>query len=873
MQIFTWHDVEKKIEKSIWPQSWNRVDVYNDEIVINICTELHNPNEDKDVLKKIFGKLYDGESIEVEFDQTKLYIIYEEGEQTERCRKTSSPLFKDIGLKNKIETVVPKLPGSPIIAFHSYKGGVGRTLSLIALAKGISERYEDKKKILIIDSDLEAPGLTWMINGSQENAPISYLDILSLMHFHDINAELAEKIAGIAKKSNLVIETEKLETEHFFLPVYREKEQLLDIFSSPEKIIAVQNNKYIIAEFMSMIGRALGVDLILVDLRAGVTEFSAPFLFDARVQKYIVTSTSMQSVKGTQMLMKEIQQKVSRDLLDSKVLLTMIPQEMEENTISQIEDELLEAVETEIDSSDSTLLRRDYLVRVRFDSPFISLGDFRQICTLLRGKKLLEIMEEAAENLFEDESESEENILPLQEVKDTLQCLNEIASREITAEGTERMNILSTTSIREIIKDYQDEIPQIVVLGAKGSGKTYLYKQMLIAKTWKGFEEAVKKEIVKEDKEALILPFLSTVNIKYIQGLAIECANHVNTVFEENFLDYQILNKNYNEILSFMDENHSLAEWTRKWTDLITRMAGGRFSNLTEMDNYLENKKKKIVFAADGLEDLFMDAQIQKKENWRYAFKALCQNVINEMRNLKYGNLGIVIFARKDMAAEAIEVNFEQFKNQYSRYELNWTPTEALRLAVWIAAQANLRFGKNMDILKASRDALEKQLELLWGKKLGKRNSKEASSSRWIIAALSDFNGQLQARDIVRFLQFSTTNMSELKSEYLDRFIMPSEVRKAIPFCSEEKLVEIKAEMKTTYQILEKFMNMPEEDKKLPLSLDKLSLTGEEIAKLEAQGYLISSDKKYYLPEIIRTAFGFKYGKGARPKVLSLLAG
>ncbi len=278
------------------------------------------------------------------------------------------------------------------------------------------------------------------------------------------------------------------------------------------------------------------------------------------------------------------------------------------------------------------------------------------------------------------------------------------------------------------------------------------------------------------------------------------------------------------------------------------------------------------MFVADGLEDLFMDAQIQKNENWKYAFKSLCQNVVNEMRNLKYGNIGIVIFARRDMASEAIEVNFEQFKNQYSRYELNWTPAEALRLAVWIAAQANARFQENIDIQKASRAALEERLELLWGKKMGKRNSKEAFASRWIIVALSDFNGQLQARDIVRFLKFSTMNLPESKSGYLDRFILPSEVRNAIPDCSREKLTEIKAEMRSTYQILEKFMNMPEEEKRLPLSLDKISLTGEEIAKLENQGYLISSDKKYYLPEIIRTSFGFKYAKGARPKVLSLLA-
>lgn len=36
-------------------------------------------------------------------------------------------------------------------------------------------------------------------------------------------------------------------------------------------------------------------------------------------------------------------------------------------------------------------------------------------------------------------------------------------------------------------------------------------------------------------------------------------------------------------------------------------------------------------------------------------------------------------------------------------------------------------------------------------------------------------------------------------------------------------------------------------------------------------GYLIRDGEKMYLPEIIRHALGFRYEKGARPRVLSLL--
>ncbi len=124
----------------------------------------------------------------------------------------------------------------------------------------------------------------------------------------------------------------------------------------------------------------------------------------------------------------------------------------------------------------------------------------------------------------------------------------------------------------------------------------------------------------------------------------------------------------------------------------------------------------------------------------------------------------------------------------------------------------------------------------------------------------------------MRFLQFATSTFPEGEPPYEDRYIMPKQIRDAIPNCSKEKYKEIRDEMKTIYQILKKFEDMPEEEKGLPLPLDKIRLTGEEIAKLEKQGYFIMADKKYYFPEIIRFALGFRYVKGARPRVLSLLA-
>ena len=160
---------------------------------------------------------------------------------------------------------------------------------------------------------------------------------------------------------------------------------------------------------------------------------------------------------------------------------------------------------------------------------------------------------------------------------------------------------------------------------------------------------------------------------------------------------------------------------------------------------------------------------------------------------------------------------------------------------------------------------------LFWGSKLGRDDSKEAFTSRWVIAALSDFNGQLQARDIVRFLMYSTENSAAVNLLYKDRFLMPSEIRKAIIPCSNGKVEEIKQEIRSLYGVFEKLETIREEEKTLPLNLEKLPLTSEEISAMIKQGYLKIYKEQYYIPEIIRHHFGFRYQTGARPKVLALL--
>ena len=100
---------------------------------------------------------------------------------------------------------------------------------------------------------------------------------------------------------------------------------------------------------------------------------------------------------------------------------------------------------------------------------------------------------------------------------------------------------------------------------------------------------------------------------------------------------------------------------------------------------------------------------------------------------------------------------------------------------------------------------------------------------------------------------------------------MPAEIKKAISECSAGKIDEIRDEIKALGPIFDKLEHAPSDNKVLPFSADTFHLTQAEEKILKQEGYLKIDNERYYLPEIIRHALKFKYGKGARPKVLSLL--
>ncbi|NNJ28289.1 hypothetical protein G9470_00550 [Bacteroides xylanolyticus] len=871
MLLYTWKDVERclLLNKDKLGKDILDIEVYFSEVIIYI-NNMENKQAVQETLYKIFENKYIQSENKILLDigtNSYLSIFFETSETGEKSSQIF-PLFKNV-LYNKSayeeEMVNQSLPGSPVIAFHSYKGGVGRTLSLLAFLKAWSSLTDNKdsSKLLIVDSDIEAPGLTWLTATGEEN-PFSYLDLLEVIQGTDDVNMIVELVADKISQMSFKIETDVRVIEHIVLPTYRYVEQLLDMYSSPESIANSYNKKFILGEVLSKLGSKLNAAAVLVDLRAGISEFSAPLLFDPRVKKYLVTSTSFQSIKGTELLLREMNKglPLKESTILPEIFLTMIPDGMDTTDIISS----LIAIYDNNQAENDEYLTDNLVTELPFASELVHLESLKQIMNNLESRDFYKkIYSLVKSNYIYKEDDKDFGVL--NDRDEIIKKINNLAYKQINAEGNVAFNILMTSPINNLIKKFKSNIPSTVIMGAKGSGKTFLYRELLRNVYWESFIENMEGIHVNENHHIInIVPILASNNatgFNDLLQLAIEKYNK-NT---DSDMSNSVWLDNRNEIKTSVRQQYDSLEWKQIWENLIIRSLGLKCDDLSQLDKYLETINRKVVLMFDGLEEIFINTLTSKNE--KNAILGLCQELVNELR-VKYKNIGCIVFLRKDLARDSIEVNFEQFSTLYNSVELKWSRIEALRLVVWLVSQAVPGYyNEQVKVEEAPQIVIEKNLTRLWGDKLGKATSNEAYSSRWILAALSDFNGQLQARDIIRFLQYATSDIG--KTIYEDRYIMPAEIKRAVPNCSNKKIDEVKQEIAALKPIFDKLEHAPEEKKTLPFYNDTFGLTAVEEKLMKQEGYLKVDNDKYYLPEIIRHALKFRYEKGARPKVLSLL--
>ncbi|BBP21612.1 KGGVGR-motif variant AAA ATPase [Escherichia coli] len=726
----------------------------------------------------------------------------------------------------------------------------------------------------MIDGDLEAPGLTLWLD-AENLGKVTYTNFLEAIQFSEGKFEATiDFFAKELRKSSISIDGNSKEI--FVLPSALSLESIMDMPVTPDHISKNIDNPYILSDLLRLLGNKLEVDVILIDLRAGLSELSSPLIFDPRVEHFFVSTIAKQSVVGIGEVLKKIHNSIknSHSNVSDKptVIISMLTKLLRESTgyteAIQIVNEAYPAIEEEdIISQSVELLEFD------FDENLMSVSNIKDALSLLRKSSIYDnardwIADVGLMESTEGNNDSHGNDSGLQRLYDTCQSFQ-------FAENTSGDDMLVIDPIRNLAKNYSDSLPNVVSIGAKGAGKTFTYLQVCKSKTWSDFIFKVNNN-VNPHIHANILPWISSTNLneKVREQVAEQREKCLTEISAQSPRSLFLNVKRITDALASESTN-----WDDFWQDLLVSEIVGDNKSLKDLNDYLIAIDKSIVLLVDGIEDILFAPE--KDANHNSAIRSLL-NLPNAISDLQNRRIGLVCFVRADYVQSAIKQNVNQYVAKYQQFRLEWTPESFLRLAYWISAKAEIINANESDAESGSLNFLLSNLERLWGKKLGRDNSKEASSARWVFAALCDLNGRLQARDLVRFLKFSADNMLKAPSNgikvefWLDRLLAPEAIRRSLNSCSQEKVDEAEKEIKPLEQWISNLKTVSSDLKKVPFNPQEVGLDLQLLTSLKELGVIYEdtdqpNEERFYLPEIYRTGLQFSSAVGGRPRVQALL--
>ncbi|TCT21574.1 KGGVGR-motif variant AAA ATPase [Thiobaca trueperi] len=905
-RLLTWLDVERvlKQQTNLWtrlPDGIQGVDCFADGMEIRHAAD---PSQVDSWLSDLFGHAYQREPQAIILrigNATYPVELVQENTAAALATGQNYPLWRDVTYlpadTNEAETgVTAALEGRPLanapkdwengpalVSFHSFKGGVGRTSTLMTyVAACMQDPGQGPKKVLVVDADLEAPGVSfWLDEGNRPT--VSFVQLLEALHYPpaDLDATL-EFFAQELRKTSLNVGG--VQRELFVLPAALDLLEIQDMPVVPEHLARNPSNPWQLTDHLHALGQRLGVDAVFIDLRAGLSELASPVLFDPRVDHFLVSTVAPQSVQGMAEVLRRLYA-FNRQLPAERqnaarptVVLSLLTKDLREAGHYEQALRVLGEAYPAADADDALTPGVQWL-EAEFLSTLMSIGSVREaLDTLPQSSRLFTSASEWAKALYATPIplRSTDQATAIGQNTSSRQTqarkLHEVCEAAEFADSSDTSEILATEPLLNLGKHYARELPNLLMIGAKGSGKTFTFRRVVRACSWKIFLKTLgfdSSGLI----DAGIFPVLWSSNIEDRQDGEIKGAQ--GSVLDSIQVNKQLLLSGSAVQREIQDVlQHPPNHWEDFWDGLIARQLGITEGGLQTLNQFLAAKELRVVFVFDGIEDAFKDATEGRASE---AIEALLR-LPNRVSELENRHLGAMVFVRADYVQATIRQNLGQLLQRFLPFRLQWNPESFLRLAFMLSCQAGINEGDSKLAESLRIEQLKDKLERLWGKKLGNEKSKEAHSARWVYAALCDLKGNVQARDLVRFLRIAADLESERVGQtWPDRVLAPESLRKALPRCSIEKVKEAKTEIAS----LRKWMEMMEQagirNLKVPFSMQQAQLNTALLSALQEIGVIYEDldgklgDERLFLPEIYRTGLGVETSAAGRPRMQALL--
>lgn len=780
----------------------------------------------------------------------------------------------------------------PIAAALSVKGGTGRTTTAVAFALHWADSA--KRPILLVDADLEAPGISYLFEAFAGSPKISLEDLITLAH--------AEEADGAPATTRFV--AEKLRDHHlpgniFVLPLRRDIAELASSSIRPEHL-STPERPFALADLLSDVAEHLGAAGVVVDVRAGLVPIGVNLAMDPDVSPIMVTSLAEQSIRATSGFVAFLAREFRRAgatprrplLVVNRVPLIFRQTAMDKKLTEPLAIELVNSLVADVPAAVGA--SEDVYASVPEIEPFIQVnvpelpdmqvptGGWRDFVDQLRNSGFSRALADGSDEFLATELSvrvaDRAELNPVPAAPERRRALESFANQLIAAENVQGKvpRPLVTQPLGALASRYKSEAPIAIAEGAKGTGKTLAARFIVSKRDWR----AVVDDLIGENDaiSAQVVPIVASVQSSEV---------FLHEMDEARKAAGSELG--FGSPLSFYDTTTLLKErltvdlsesaWVSIWLDTIAWSLGfkPREAGAGEMlFDELRTRGKSIVAIFEGLEELYTSVSDPGIE---IAMRALLISLPQKLRSELRRPIGLLTFVRRDTVEAAIRQNLDQFRREYYPFALTWTEDDVLELAAWLASQSGAIPGLWTDQFHTFSTAERASaLEPLWGTKLGPddspgRRTREAYTATWIVAVLSDLRGRLVPRDLVRLLANAAKvepDHEELNS-YSNRLLIPRALRTAVDSTSSAKVNETEEEISELKPVFAKFKSQTDE-LSVPLTdavITQLDLSPVEVTALIRHGIIFGDKAPYEVPELFRRGLGLRHA-GARRSVVNL---
>ncbi|MBD2292991.1 AAA family ATPase [Anabaena sphaerica FACHB-251] len=686
-----------------------------------------------------------------------------------------------------------------VVTFYSFKGGVGRSTAL-GLTGGILATRN--RRVVMVDFDLEAPGISIMFQEDIEKTSGEKFGVLDYLHQRSLTPE--ENFPNISA----CIQQINLQTrgELFLVPVGEYDENYIHRLADLDMRSFYRSAKNPVKQLIEDIKKQLEPDVILIDARPGFNDVAAIALFDLADTAIICFSPTDQSFQGLRWVVKAIlKQKQYQGKPDVRFLLTPIPAV----TPEQYKD-LIGTVENWIDKncyednfSISPGAKIEELHHTIFYNPNLTT-----LSSLVNDipKSLLDEYLPIADTIDASLPDLKPSIVT-KTIDDRKKILNELHFQAATAQE------LAPENISEIFQRTED-FPRFLsnriwlIRGAKGTGKSLLFRLFVEQPT-------AAKELAQSD-----------VNLNHVHFVPGHGQLRVSTTILDRFALESYEDQAGTNDWQFFWLNYALLQLCHRSTEL--RSLPGLDEKLVALSNQEKpahsdivtwlversNSPQKKPQAADELR--LIDQELQEKNQvvWllydeldagfgsspedyarrRRSLEALLAWWLESGTNLK--QIVPKIFLREDIWKQFNFTNTGHYSGR--SLELRWEEADLWRLVLRQALKSSPSLSKSLGGLTAERldiivlEQLRQSLYPLWGERMGSGN--KAYTYNWVRTRIADGQKNCFPRSLILLLEEAVKIEKRFSEHVSEITLRPKALINAFPNVSQQRVAEVRNE-------------------------------------------------------------------------------